>query len=71
MNCECIYYRKGATREDLLRLAEFIQRTSGTIERYPAALSVITENIKCTPDYDGFGRKVTIPAFRQKTKRMM
>lgn len=62
MNCECIYYRKGATREDLLRLAKFIQHGSKVIERYPTALSVVTEDIKCTPDYDGWGRKVTIPA---------
>ena len=62
MNCECIYYRKGATREDLMRLAKFVQHGSEAIERYPAALSVITEDTKCAPDYDGFGRKVTIPA---------
>lgn len=63
MNCECIYYRKGATREDLLRLANAIESCYERwgFEKYPTALSVITKDIKCSDDYDGFGRKKTIP----------
>ena len=63
MNCECIYYRKGATKEDLLRLAESIEACHERfgIEKYPTALSVMTADTKCADDYDGFGKKKTIP----------
>ena len=63
MNCECIYYRKGATKEDLLRLAEAIEACHERfgIEKYPTAISVMIADTKCAEDYDGFGKKKTIP----------
>ena len=63
MNCECIYYRKNATQEDLLRLAhamECVSRRFG-IDKNPVAISKITKTIWCTEDYDGFGRRKSIP----------
>lgn len=62
MNCECIYYKKGATTDELLELAKFVQRGSNVMERYPCAISVITEDTDCCDDYDCWGKKKTIPA---------
>ena len=62
MNCECIYYRKGATMEDLLKLAAFVKKTGAIMERYPCAISVMDEKTLVCEDYDGWGNATTIPS---------
>ena len=63
MNCECIYYRKNATQEELLRLAHAMECCSRRfgIEKNPVAISTITKATVCADDYDGFGKRKTIP----------
>lgn len=61
MNCECIYYSKGASEEDLLRLAERINKIGECVELYPCAVSRIDEDCKCFDDYDGWGKCKYIP----------
>ena len=63
MNCECIYYSKGATRDDLLRLADEIKKAGQYVEIYPLAISRMDERCKCYDDYDGWGQSKTIPKY--------
>ena len=62
MNCECIYYSKGATMEDLERFTKAVKYTERWIERYPTAISKMDEATLCCEDYDGWGKSNTIPA---------
>ena len=63
MNCECIYYKKGATQDELLLLANAMECVSLRfgVEKNPVAISIITKDTVCTDDYDGFGKRKTIP----------
>ena len=61
MNCECVYYNKNATRENLENLAKWIEQKGELCEIYPCAISKITEDTYCTGDYDGYGKEKCIP----------
>lgn len=62
MNCECIYFRKGAKKEELLRIGNAMECVSKRwgLEKNPVAISVITKDIVCAPNYDGSGKLKTI-----------
>lgn len=61
MNCECIYYSRGASRQDYIALAEKVKRMSEDIELYPTAISVMNEKTRCCEEYDGWGKTIDIP----------
>lgn len=60
MNCECIYYNKKATRENLMNLAKVIAKKGEECEIDPVTISVITKDTRACDDYDGYGRTTTI-----------
>ena len=59
MNCECIYYKKDATKEDLMELAKKVE--SFDCELDPAAVSIMTAKTEVTTDYDHFRKSFNIP----------
>ena len=59
MNCECIYYRKGATKEELLVLADDINRLS--VELDPVAISIMKAKTEVATDYDAWEKPFNIP----------
>ena len=61
MNCECVYYDKNATRENLENLAKRIKDKGTRCEIYPCAISKVTEETYCTRDYDGYAEEEFIP----------
>ena len=65
MNCECMYYCKDASQDELLRLADVIKEFGKTHELYPAAISRIDEKCKSYYDYDSIweqcGKSVNVP----------
>lgn len=61
MNCECIYYARGASRQDYIALAKRIERMSEEIEFYPTAISVMNQKTECCENYDGWGKTTSIP----------
>lgn len=61
MNCECIYYSKGATIENYLALAEEIKERGQYVELYPCAISRMEERTPAYDDYDGWGKRTCIP----------
>ena len=61
MNCECIYYNRNATEDDLLHLAQEIHRRGLYVELYPCALSRMLEKTECFSDYDGWGKSINLP----------
>lgn len=63
MNCECIYYSKGATVDDLRVLSEKVKEMGRIVEIYPCAISRMEESAKCNDDYDGWGRTMNIPKY--------
>jgi len=52
MNCECMYYRKGATKDELLQLVKEVKWIGKFNELYPVALSQIDKKCKAYVDYD-------------------
>ena len=62
MNCECVYYSKNATREELMKVAEVVREWEKECEIYPVALSKITKATKMYPDIDHWGRGATVSA---------
>ena len=60
MNCECIYYNRNASEEDLLALAREVHRRGLSVEIYPCALSRMTERTECLKEYMG-GKSLNIP----------
>ena len=63
MNCECIYYSKGASQDDLLLLANEIKKIGEQVELYPVAISRLDETCKCCDDYDGWGECKHLPRY--------
>lgn len=61
MNCECIYYSKGAKIENYLELSEEIKRRGQHVELYPCAISRMEESTPAFDDYDGWGKRISIP----------
>ena len=59
MNCECIYYSKDATEEELMVLAEKINNLDCDIE--PVSIAVVNDKTKVIPDYDGYGKPFYMP----------
>ena len=62
MNCECIYYNKTATEQEIEELAKAVEKQGKYCEIYPCALSVMSKAARCCEGYDGWGRGITIPA---------
>lgn len=60
MNCECIYYSKYATKEDLAVLAQRVKEIGEEVELYPLAISRIDEKLKVCEDYNGWGKTMNI-----------
>lgn len=59
MNCECIYYGKDATEDELMVLADKINALECELE--PVTIAIVENKTKVTPDYDGWKRPFNVP----------
>lgn len=65
MNCECIYYSKGAKTEDYEALAQKIKSDAKVYgqEIAPVAISRMDEKIRVCDDYNGWGSYKSISKY--------
>lgn len=58
MNCECIYYAKDATEEELMVLADKINALDCELE--PVSIAIVNNKTKVTADYDGWKKPFNV-----------
>ena len=59
MNCECIYYSKDATEEELMVLADKIKALDCEYE--PVSIAVVNAKTEVTTDYDHWKKPFNVP----------